>query len=157
MSNSQSATPSTVSTQDSPNVSARILLADDSDDMRTLIAMRLRQNGYAVTECRNGAELLAELKDYLHPGLAPQAKKPQGRVDLIISDIRMPGVFGTSVVEAAGEYPNFPPTILITAFGDDQTHAAARRFGARAVLDKPFDLNVLLEKVREVLSGPATA
>jgi two-component system, response regulator, stage 0 sporulation protein F len=150
MSNFQSTIPSTDSSQGAPSASARILLADDSDDMRTLIAMRLRQNGYAVTECRNGPELLAELKDYLQPA----AKKSHGRVDLIISDIRMPGVFGTSVVEAAAEYPNFPPTILITAFGDDQTHAAARRFGARAVLNKPFDLNVLLEKVREVLSGP---
>jgi DNA-binding response OmpR family regulator len=69
----------------------------------------------------------------------------------------MPGVFGTSVLEAASEYADFPPTILITAFGDDQTHANARRFGARAVLDKPFDINVLMEKVREVLAGPATA
>jgi two-component system, response regulator, stage 0 sporulation protein F len=155
MSNSRSTIPSTVSSQDAPSAEARILLADDSDDMRTLIAMRLRQNGYAVTECRNGAELLAELKDYLQP--PAQVKKPQGHVDLIISDIRMPGVFGTSVVEAAAEYPNFPPTILITAFGDDRTHAEARRFGARAVLDKPFDLNVLLEKVREVLSGPPIA
>jgi two-component system response regulator (stage 0 sporulation protein F) len=136
------------------STSARILLADDSDDMRTLVAMRLRQNGYSVTECRNGAELLAELKDYLQP---TEVDKPGPRVDLIISDIRMPGVFGTSVLEAASEYADFPPTILITAFGDDQTHASARRFGARAVLDKPFDINVLMEKVREVLAGPATA
>jgi DNA-binding response OmpR family regulator len=150
MSPSHPVVPSPASGQNPASSSARILLADDSDDMRTLVAMRLRQNGYSVVECRDGAELLAELKDYVQP---TPGQKAAGRVDLIISDIRMPGVFGTSVLEASSEYANFPPTILITAFGDDQTHAAARRFGARAVLDKPFDINVLLEKVREILPG----
>jgi DNA-binding response OmpR family regulator len=40
--------------------------------------------------------------------------------------------------------------ILITAFGDEETYAEARRLGAAAVLDKPFDLDDLVAKVREV-------
>jgi two-component system response regulator (stage 0 sporulation protein F) len=132
----------------------RILLAEDTDEMREVIALRLRQQGYAVTECCNGAELIAELADYFGNLPADEQKR---QFDLIISDIRMPGVFGLSVVEGGSEYRNFPPTILITAFGDDETHEKARQFGVTAVLDKPFDMNDLLEKVRDALPGAATA
>ena len=132
----------------------RILLAEDTDDMRSVVAMRLRQQGYSVTECCNGAELIAELGDYL--GNVPVDARTR-RFDLIISDIRMPGVFGTSVIEGAVEYRNFPPTILITAFGDEETHEKARQIGVSAVLDKPFDMNDLLGKVRDALAGAATA
>jgi two-component system response regulator (stage 0 sporulation protein F) len=132
----------------------RILLAEDTDDMRSVVAMRLRQQGYSVTECCNGAELIAELGDYL--GNVPVDARTR-RFDLIISDIRMPGVFGTSVIEGAAEYRNFPPTILITAFGDEETHEKARQIGVSAVLDKPFDMNDLLGKVRDALAGAATA
>jgi two-component system, response regulator, stage 0 sporulation protein F len=132
----------------------RILLAEDTDEMRSVVAMRLRQQGYSVTECCNGAELIAELGDYL--GNVPVDARTR-RFDLIISDIRMPGVFGTSVIEGAAEYRNFPPTILITAFGDEETHEKARQIGVSAVLDKPFDMNDLLGKVRDALAGAATA
>jgi two-component system, response regulator, stage 0 sporulation protein F len=132
----------------------RILLAEDTDDMRSVVAMRLRQQGYSVTECCNGAELLSELGDYL--GNVPVEARTR-RFDLIISDIRMPGVFGTSVIEGGVEYRNFPPTILITAFGDEETHEKARQIGVAAVLDKPFDMNDLLGKVRDTLAGAATA
>jgi CheY-like chemotaxis protein len=132
----------------------RILLAEDTDDMRAVVALRLRQQGYSVTECCNGAELIAELGDYL--GNVPVDERKR-RFDLVISDIRMPGVFGLSVVEGAAEYRNFPPTILITAFGDEETHEKARQFGVSAVLDKPFDMNDLLSKVRDALAGAATA
>jgi CheY-like chemotaxis protein len=129
---------------------AAILLADDAEEMRAVISMRLRQCGYSVTECCNGAELLAELGDYL--GNVPVESR-QRQFDLIISDIRMPGVFGTSVVEGGTEYGNFPPTILITAFGDEETHEKARHIGVAAVLDKPFDMNDLMTKVSETLTG----
>jgi CheY-like chemotaxis protein len=132
----------------------RILLAEDTDDMRSVVAMRLRQQGYSVTECCNGAELLSELGDYL--GNVPVEARTR-RFDLIISDIRMPGVFGTSVIEGGVEYRNFPPTILITAFGDEETHEKARQIGVAAVLDKPFDMNDLLGIVRDTLAGAATA
>jgi CheY-like chemotaxis protein len=131
-----------------------ILVAEDTDEMRAVVVLRLRQQGYCVTECRNGAELIAELAGYLGDAPADASKR---HFDLIISDIRMPGVFGLSIVEGAAEYRNFPPTILITAFGDDETHEKARQFGVAAVLDKPFDMNDLLGKVRETLAGAASA
>ena len=118
-----------------------------------MIALRLRQQGYDVTECCNGAELMAELGHYL--GNAP-ADSDGRQFDLIISDIRMPGVFGLSVVEGGAEYRNFPPSILITAFGDEETHERARQVGVCAVLDKPFDMNDLLVQVRAALAGASS-
>ena len=139
------------------NVDSRqpqILLAEDTDEMRTVVAMRLRQQGYGVTECRDGAELISELSAYLRTSEAAESGR---HYDLIISDIRMPGVFGLSIAEGAAECSNFPPTILITAFGDDETHEKARQFGVTAVIDKPFDMNELLGKVQDALSGAASA
>jgi two-component system, response regulator, stage 0 sporulation protein F len=145
---------STSSVQSAPTTrAANILLAEDGDEMRSVLALRLRQQGYQVTECSNGAELIAELGDYMG-GSTDQPDKR--RFDLIISDIRMPGVFGLSVVEGGAQYDNFPPTILITAFGDEETHAKARQVGVAAVIDKPFDMNELLAKVRETLAKPST-
>jgi DNA-binding response OmpR family regulator len=140
-------------TSDHQRPAAKILLAEDADEMRAVLALRLRQQGYQVTECCNGAELIAELGAYLGNAAAKPDKQ---RFDLIISDIRMPGVFGLSVVEGGTEYGNFPPTILITAFGDEETHAKARQFGVAAVIDKPFDMNELLGKVRDTLTGASS-
>lgn len=141
-------------TNDSTASCGRILLAEDAEEMRAVLALRLRQQGYAVTECRNGAELLSELKDYLEGVPSDQARP---HYDLIISDVRMPGVFGTSMVDGAAESLGFPPTILITAFGDEEMHARAGRGHVAAVLDKPFDVDVLLGAVRDALSRPASA
>jgi len=135
-----------------PARTPHILLAEDTEEMRTVIAVRLRQQGYSVTECADGAELLARLGAYLHPETVENPADSR-KYDLVISDVRMPGVFGTSIVEGATECADFPPTILITAFGDDETHEKARRFGVSAVMDKPFDMSDLLEKVRTVIAG----
>jgi DNA-binding response OmpR family regulator len=56
------------------------------------------------------------------------------------------------VAEGARDIVGFPPTILITAFGSEETHEAARRCGVVAVMDKPFAMKDLLNLVREVLS-----
>ena len=141
--------PAVLITEDRPAAPSRILLAEDADEMRAVLALRLRQQGYQVTECCDGAQLIAALSGYL----SNESETPEKqRFDLLISDIRMPGVFGMSVVEGGTEYRDFPPTILITAFGDAETHAKAQQFGVAAVIDKPFDMNVLLSKVRDILS-----
>lgn len=134
----------------SKHTGAKILLAEDAPEMREILATRLRDAGYEVTECRDGSELVTALTEYLAdvpPVLASR------HYDLIISDIRMPGISGLSVAEATHDCLEFPPTILITAFGDSETHERAKEFGVVATFDKPFDIDVLLAKVQEVISG----
>jgi len=122
----------------------RILLAEDDYDMRILLAWSLRESGYEVVECPDGIHLLDHVGSFFPPA------DPED-FDLIISDIRMPGVTGLEVLEGTREYKGFPPMILITAFGDEETHEQARRLGAVAIFDKPFDIDDLLTKVREIV------
>jgi two-component system response regulator (stage 0 sporulation protein F) len=128
------------------NNSPSILLAEDDEEMRSLLALMLRKEGYRVTECTNGVSLLDMLSSFFLPG------EERENFDLIISDIRMPGITGMEMLMGANELDNFPPIILITAFGDKETHMQAERLGAAALFDKPFDIDELLKKVHAILS-----
>jgi two-component system response regulator (stage 0 sporulation protein F) len=124
----------------------RILLAEDDGAMRAMLARVLRRAGLEVVEARNGSETL-ELLAYAFEGC-------EGRFDLVISDVRMPGYDGLNVLASIRELPNRAPLILITAFGTAAAHATARRLGAFAMLDKPFELADLLELIRAALWPP---
>jgi len=123
-----------------------VLIAEDHDEFRRLLAESFRYQGYAVTECRHGMELVGHLQ-------CLKDSSDDERFDLIISDIRMPGVSGLSVLAGLQEFKNVPPIILITAYGDDQTHAEAKRLGAAAMIDKPFEIPDLLAKARMLLQA----
>jgi len=122
-----------------------ILLAEDDKEMRSLLALMLKKEGYQVCECTDGLSLLDMLSSFFLPG------EEHENFDLIISDIRMPGVTGMEILMGANELDNFPPIILITAFGDKETHMQAERLGAVALFDKPFDIDEMLKKVRATL------
>lgn len=121
-----------------------VLLAEDDEEMRTLLSQALRGCGYVVAECANGIQLV----DHLQPLIESQDSVAY---DLIISDIRMPGVTGMEVVAGLAKQEQCPPIILITAFGEAQTHSRAHALGVRWVLDKPFDMEELLDAVRHVI------
>lgn len=112
----------------------RVLLAEDDRELRRLLAAELRKEGYRVDEAASGFELLELLGN-----LALRNES----FDIIVSDIRMPGLTGMSIVEGLrkGITPGTAtaPVILITAFGDENTHAAAARLGS-VIFDKPFNL-----------------
>jgi DNA-binding response OmpR family regulator len=122
-----------------------ILLAEDDKEMRSLLALMLRKEGYQVCECTDGLSLLDMLSSFFLPG------EEHENFDLVISDIRMPGVTGMEILMGANELDNFPPIILITAFGDKETHMQAERLGAVALFDKPFDIDEMLKKVHAIL------
>lgn len=122
-----------------------VLLAEDDAELRALLAWVLRDDGFRVTECDHGVELLE------HLGTSILGEEPAEQFDLIISDIRMPGVSGLTVLEGIKDRVGFPPVIMITAFGDDETHARARQFCAAAIFDKPFDMDDLVNRAWEVI------
>ncbi|MCC6552559.1 MAG: response regulator [Polyangiaceae bacterium] len=115
----------------------RILVAEDDDDMRALLASTLRQDGFEVIEARNGLELL----DHVAPWLG--GEEPPRPIDVIITDVQMPCFTGLEILAGLAEVRCRPSVILITAFGDHRTHADARALGAAATFDKPFDLDDL--------------
>jgi DNA-binding response OmpR family regulator len=121
---------------------ARVLLAEDDDELRSMLASALRRRGFGVVEVKNGIALLERLMDPGSPAF-----------DLIVTDVRMPGLSGLEVIGSAQpEGWINTPVILITAFGDAELHEEAGRLGA-LVLDKPFDIDELTAQA-ESLVGP---
>ena len=122
----------------------RVLLAEDDDEMRSLLASALRKDGYDVRTCTNGINLLERVApSFPHGGTEDYA--------LVVSDIRMPGLSGLEVLADLQGHRSAPPLILITAFGDEETHARAKRLGAVAVFDKPFQIDRLLAEAHRVV------
>jgi len=114
--------------------------------MRLLLCEAFRRDGYAVDSVEDGLELA----DYLET-CVPWGPLP--RPDVVISDIRMPGLTALEVL--AKLKVNQTRIVLITAFGDARTHMEGLMLGAAAVLDKPFELDALRQAVRSVLLPPA--
>lgn len=128
------------------NGRVRVLIADDDADTRQTLADALRLDGYEVIEAQNGWELLQYLATTQNPEVDP------AQVDLVISDVRMPGKNGLDVLAGLRWANGSTPFILITGFSDLQMHAEARRLGATAVLSKPFELEQLRTVVLNALA-----
>lgn len=128
----------------SPKRMPRILVAEDDVEMRRLLVWNLKKSGFEVVECSDGWELLDHLGN-------PVLSGEPDDFDLIVSDIRMPGVSGLEILEGIHETEWFVPMILITAFGSDQVHHEAVKLGAAGIFDKPFDIDSLIRRIREVL------
>lgn len=126
--------------------SKQIILAEDDQALRELLASTLRRRGHAVVELEDGNELLEYVARHL------RANGSIADVDLIVSDIRMPEFTGMDVAVGLRRVLAETPMILITAFGDAQTHDFARAVGVTALLDKPFDLDEFLAVVDRALA-----
>lgn len=124
-----------------------IIVAEDDEEMASLLVRAFEKAGYAVTECQTGWDLLRTL------GIFP-ANNTFNRASLVVSDIRLPGMSGLDVLKVCGYVGRFPPIILITAFGDNWTREKARKLGALDMLDKPFDIDELVERVRRLVPKP---
>jgi len=121
----------------------RILLTEDDFEMRKMLSWYLQKKGCDVITANNGNDLMR------HLGFSGPLEYFHG-FDLIISDIRMPGISGLQVLEATKKFDDFPPMILITAFPDKQTLDLANNLGAAAVLTKPFDMDDLLTIISQI-------
>jgi len=121
----------------------RVVLAEDDNEMRNLLASRLRRDGFEVLEACDGSEL-STLIDAAHED---RLLTSDPIVDVVISDARMPHRSGLDALEGLRKNDPQTPFILITAFGDTHTHSEAFRLGANAVFDKPFEVDDLCTAV----------
>ena len=122
----------------------RVLLAEDDDAMRTLVADALRSDGHDVVELADGGRLLVDIAARLKAGGHGEA------LDLIVSDIRMPVCSGLQILSALRDAHWRTPVILMTAFGDEATRRHAESLSA-VLFDKPFDLDDLRTAVANLL------
>jgi len=114
-----------------------ILFVDDEAALRALMAERLRERGFEVVEAESGEKAL-ELLD-------------QFAFDIIITDLRMPGIDGGRVIEAAvGRYPGIV-AIVITGYGTMKDAVDATKRGASDFIAKPFQFDELMHALEKAL------
>ncbi len=122
-----------------------ILVVDDDAAMLRALQKVLTGEGASVATASWAGEILERLDEN------------QGRVDLIITDLRMPILNGQSVLRAVKAALPEVPVIVITAFGSPEKRAECSRDGAAAFLEKPLDTTQLLAAIDEVVSAAKPA
>ena len=116
---------------------ATVLVVDDDIGIRESAAMALEKVGLKTVQAGDVTGALQALRAH--------------RIDLVLSDIYMPGETGLTLLQAISERRNPPRVILMTARGTIETTALAQRIGAFDYIAKPFDLNELIARVRAAL------
>ncbi len=114
-----------------------IIVVDDEEIMRDLIETSLSRLGHRVRACRNGAEALAAL-----------AKE---RADLMVSDLKMPGMTGLELAEKALAQDAGLSVILMTAYGTVENAVQAMKLGVQDFIEKPFQIEMMEHTVAQVL------
>ncbi len=121
----------------------KVLLVDDTRTLLSLIQVYLM--GWSITfiEARNGMEGLQKAREH--------------RPDLVITDVRMPGMDGFELTAALRSDPLLHPTpvILLTSLNDDASRRKGRLVGATAFLSKPVSVEELRTQVGNILKLPS--
>ena len=115
----------------------RMLVVDDKETMREMIASAFAERDFAVSQESNGLDAINVLKEQCF--------------DIIITDLNMPGATGMDVLRAAREASPDTKVIIITAYGTMDVAVEAMRLGARDFIAKPFKLAELELKVDHLL------
>jgi len=117
-----------------------LLIAEDDADLRNLLSLAFERAGYKVHQCANGVELVQRLQTLIEG-------KEDTKILGLVTDIRMPGITGLSILEGLHDLGVALPVFVITAFGSQEVHAQAARMGAAGCFDKPFDIESLVGAV----------
>lgn len=113
-----------------------VLLVEDKEAVRVLTERILGDNGYVVRSAADGAEALALYGD---------------DVDVLVSDVVMPGLSGQELADELRERRPGLPVVFVSGYTEDHVVEDARRDGATAFVEKPFSGEELLRAVRAVL------
>lgn len=113
-----------------------ILLADDDEDVRSVVALSFREQGFIVHEAADGAQLLARARTLLQRG---------GRIALVLSDINMPDPDGLQATRQLLALEPRLHIVLMSAFADASIVRQAKAAGAKEVLRKPFQIDRALQ------------
>src|ERR1700692_3119619 len=119
----------------------RVLIADDEDSMRTLVARAVAMDGHDTVTAEDGAEALEILM------------REQGAFDLLLTDIQMPVMDGIALALAAARAFPHLTILLITGFAAQRERAADLNALAHDVVPKPFSL----ADIRAAVAGALAA
>ncbi len=120
-----------------PDTSKHLLLVEDEAPLRTAIAEQLADRGYEVEQAESGEAAVAHLSDFAY--------------DIVVTDLRLPGIDGSAVVEAAvARYPDII-AIVVTGYGTVKDAVEAIKRGALDFVSKPFQIDELLHVLDSAL------
>lgn len=121
----------------------KILIADDEDEIRNLLAMALSSKGYEIIACADGGEALEKTKE--------------SQPDLLILDLMMPVMDGLRlchhIVFESDIFPT-PKVILLTCRRENRDKEMGEKIGADVYMTKPFSLDDITDKVKELIGEP---
>jgi two-component system cell cycle sensor histidine kinase/response regulator CckA len=119
----------------------RILFVEDEDAVRGVAARLLRARGYEVIEAADGEEALL------------LAEEHSGTIDLLISDVIMPGIDGPTLLKKARGYLGNAPVMFISGYAEAEFSDLLEGETGVTFLPKPLDIKVLAERVKQQLQA----
>ena len=120
---------------------AKVLVVDDDATVREVVVDYLRAAGHEVREATDGQGALAAVRDE--------------RADLVVLDVMMPKLDGREVLRRMRAAEHWTPVVLLTQVGESYERAAALEEGADDYLNKPFDPQELVARIRAILRRTA--
>jgi len=117
----------------------RILFVEDEAAVRGIAARLLRQRGYEVIEAADGEEALALAEEWA------------GQIDMMISDVIMPGLDGPSLLKKARQYLGDAPVMFISGYAESDFSDLLQDETGVSFLPKPLDIKTLAERVKQEL------
>ena len=118
---------------------SKILIIDDDDQLRKSFEKLLSEEGYTVSSAASGESGLEII----------QSRSP----DLVIADIRLPGISGLEVYRAIRKLDPKLPVIIMTAYGTTETAIEATKMGAFDYILKPFEVPEMLAVIKQALDA----
>jgi CheY-like chemotaxis protein len=119
----------------------RVLIVDDEDSMRMLVARAIAMDGHDIATAQDGAEALEILSS------------EQGAFDLLLTDIQMPVMDGIALaLAAARDFPDLT-ILLMTGFADQRERASGLHTIAHDVITKPFSVADIRTAVADALAA----
>jgi DNA-binding NtrC family response regulator len=116
---------------------AKVLIVDDEGKMRALLAMALDQDGYRVEDSMSAEDALIKVRNF--------------EPDVVITDIRLPGMSGIELVKKIKQISANTECIVMTAYADARSGIEAMRSGAMEYVAKPFEMDEMLLVVKNAI------
>ena len=114
----------------------KLLLVEDDRIVRITVRDALADEGYAVTECADGAAALRAIQNEAF--------------DIVLTDVRLPGADGLQIFRAVRQLNPRAAVVLMTAYADSDDAVVVMREGARDYVQKPFEIDEMLLRIRRV-------
>jgi PAS domain S-box-containing protein len=122
--------------------SETVLLAEDDDHVRGLVAAMLRQQGYTVLDARDGEDALAIARNHAGP------------IELLLTDVVMPNMGGRALAEQLRTVRPSTRVLFMSGYSDDAILRAGIQAGGAIFIQKPFSRDTLASRIRDVIQGP---